>query len=350
MLIVKGWFVAFVVALAGCGFTLTSGTGGDDVPEGDRITLTDDTEQDFTTNAGVTDAEIAKRGALEPAAFVLGGLHGRAFAGEHVLPTSTYATALAAVGPELGAAYRQVPSEWDATQDRPRGLSINTPTDYTVLHSGEILLPLGSVTLEVHADDIMVIEISFDGGMTFAHRVVSPGTLQTLALQVPAAGWYPIRASYRQSGGNSFWRMAITPLGGAKIPIDGARLRKRLTAEDDGLIASAFDGKALLIPLGEFTVATIDENYASAGPGHDLQTTVTDRFAVRFAGQVRIDTAGDYTFSADIGAEAGDAFRIWIDGAVVANVWPPLVDRLRLPGHARGHVLRARRGAGGYGP
>ncbi len=328
MLPVQRWPIAIVIALAGCGFTLTSGSPGDDGPAGDRITLTDDTEADFTTNAGVSEAEIAKRGAIEPAAYVLGGLHGRAFAGEHVTAASTYASVLAAVGPELGAAYRQAPAEWTSTQNRPRGLSINAENNYTVLFSGDILLPQGPVTLEVRGDDIMVIEISFDGGMTFANRVVSSNSVETLALQVPASGWYPIRASYKQGGGSSFWRMSITPMGSMKVAIDGQRLRKRLTADDVGLIASAFDGKAMLVPLGETTVVTVDEDYDTAGPGHDLLTAVTDQFGVRFAGQVLIDTAADYTFSADIGVEAGDVFRIWIDGAVAASVWPSLTDRL----------------------
>lgn len=324
MLIVK--FLAVVVALAGCGFTLTP--GGDDVPEGTRITLTDDTMAEFSQNGGVTDTVIATRGALEPAAFVLGGLHGRAFAGRHVLATSTYDIVRAAVGPELGAAYRQVPAEYTDTQNRPRGLSITGPNSYTMLLDGEILLPQGPVVLEVHADDMMIIEISFDGGVTFANRVVSQRNAQMLALAVPTSGWYPIRASFVQHDGDAFWRMLITPMGGAKIPIDGLRLRKRLTADDGGLIANAFDGREMLVPLGETTVGTVDEDYGSGGPGHDLQTNVSDRYSVRFAGQVLIDTAASYTFSADIGTEASDIYRIWIDGELVANVWPAMVDRL----------------------
>ena len=201
MQVVKSWAVAIVAALAGCGFTLTS---GDDAPEGERITLTDDTAEEFAINGGVTDTEIAARGALEPAAFVLGGLHGRAFAGEHVTTTSTYATVEAAVGPELGTAFRQVPTEWGDTQGRPRGLNINDTGNYTVLFAGDILLPAGPVILDVNADDLMIIEISFDGGVTFPHRVVSPNSSRTIALSVPAAGWYPIRVSYEQNGGGSF--------------------------------------------------------------------------------------------------------------------------------------------------
>lgn len=326
MLTVTGCSIVIVIALAGCGFTLTAGSSGDDVPDGERITLTDDTAADFAANAGLTDAEIATRGALEPAAFVLGGLHGRAFAGEHVIATSTYATVAAAVGPELGAAYRQVPAEYNATQTRPRGLGVNSASSYTVLFAGEILLPSGPVTLEVHGDDIVIVEISLDGGATFDHRVVSPNQVRTLALPVPASGWYPIRASFKQGGGSAFWRMSITPIAGMKVPVDGQRLRKRLTT-DQGLIASAFANKVLLLPIGETTVATIDEDFGAEGPGHDLPTTITDRYAVRFAGQVRIDTADSYTFSADIGGEPADYYRIWIDGVLVAHVWPSLVDR-----------------------
>jgi hypothetical protein len=325
---VKGCSIAIALSLAGCGFTLTSGSGGDDgVPDGVRITLTDDTAADFATNAGVIDTVIAPRGALEPDAFIVGGLKGRGFAGNKVADDSTYETVVASLGPELGVAYRQIPADWSlTTANRPRGLGIPGTDAYTILFTGEILLPPGPVTLETNADDRVIVQIALDG-TNFGPKLFAHNAAATTALQVPASGWYPIRAAFGQAGGDADWSLAITPMGGAKITIDGQRLRARVSAER-GLIASAFDGTAMLTPSGETAVASVDENYAYAGPGRDLPLASFDRYSMRFAGQVSIDTPGMYTFSADIGTEANDLFRIWIDGVLVANVWPPTPTQL----------------------
>jgi len=326
---VKGCSLAVVIALAGCGFTLTSASGGGDdgVPDGERITLTDDTAADFATNAGVTDTLIAPRGSLEPDAFIVGGLKGRGFAGNLVADASTYDSVVASLGPELGVAYRQVPADWATTAaNRPRGLGITTTGNYTILFTGEILLPPGPVTLETDADDRVVVEVALDG-TNFGPRLFAHNALATTVLQVPASGWYPFRAAFGQAGGDADWSLAITPMGGAKIKIDGQRLRARVSAER-GLIASAFDGTAMLTPSGETAVATVNESYGFNGPGADLPLAAVDRFAMRFAGQVLIDAPGMYTFSADIGTEPNDLFRIWIDGVLVANLWPPTPDRL----------------------
>lgn len=327
MLSVKGCSIALALSLAGCGFTLSSGSGGDDVPDGDRITLTDDTAADFATNAGVTDTLIAPRGALEPDAFIVGGLKGRGFAGNRVADGSTYDTVVASLGAELGVAYRQVPADWTTTSaNRPRGLGITTTDNYTILFTGEILLPPGPITFETNADDRVLVQIALDG-TTFGPKLFAHNGVATTVLQVPASGWYPIRAAFGQAGGDADWSLAITPMGGAKIPIDGQRLRARVSAER-GLIASAFDGTAMLTASGETAVSTVDDNYAYAGPGRDLPLAAIDRYSMRFAGQVSIDTPGMYTFSADIGSEPNDLFRIWIDGVLVANLWPPTPSRL----------------------
>lgn len=324
MVPVKGWSIATAIALAGCGFTITPDGGG--LPEGVRITLTDDTAADFADNEGLVDAVIAPRGVIEPDAFVLGGLTARGFALNLVADNSSYDSVVASLGPELGAAYRQVPENWALTAaNRPRGLGITTTTAYTVLYDGEILLPQGQVTLETDADDRVVVQVALDG-TTFGERLFAKMSTTTIQLQVPAAGWYPIRAALGQAGGSAHWRLEITPLGSPKVRIDGKRLRARAPA-GGGLIASAFIGKAMLFAAGETAVPTIDEDYGGGPPSHDLPIANFDAFAMRFAGQVHIDAPGMYTFSADIGTEPGDLFRIWIDGALVANVWPPTPDR-----------------------
>lgn len=330
MLPVTRWFIGMAIALAGCGFTIDVVGGGDDgVPDGTRITLTDDTAADFADNDGLVDAVIAPRGVIEPDAFILGGLEAHGFAGNHVADASTYDSVIAATsaaGTELGFSYRQVPADWSmTTANRPRGLGITSTDNYTVLYTGEILLPQGTVTLETDADDRAIVQVALDG-TTFGERLFAHNSTATIQIQVPAAGWYPIRAALGQGGGSAHWRLEITPLGSPKIRIDGKRLRARARA-GGGLIASAFVGKGLLVASGETALSTINQDYGNGSPSHDMGLSSSDAFSMRFAGQVRIETAGAYTFSADVGTEPLDLFRIWIDGTLVANYWPPTPDR-----------------------
>ncbi|MDB4960741.1 MAG: hypothetical protein JWP01_740 [Myxococcales bacterium] len=315
-----------LVMLAGCGFSITSGGGGDDsVPEGRQVTIVDDTATDFAANQGLTDGAIAPRGVIEPAAFVIGGLRARAFDGNLVTDASTYDTVVAAVGPELGFGYRQVPRDWSADSvPRPRGLGLTSSSTFTLLYTGEIALPQGMVTLEALADDRVVAQVALDG-TTFGERLFAHNASATITLNVPAAGWYPIRAAYGQAGGVQKLSFAITPSGMARVAVDGDRLRARVT-EDRGLVASAFDGKGLLAAAQESAVRTIDEDYAFGAPAHDVGVSTVDRYSMRFAGQLKIDEPGMYTFTADIGTEAGDLYRIWIDDKLVAQRWPPTPD------------------------
>lgn len=328
---VRGCSIATAIALCGCGFTLNPPAGGSDdgIPDGTRITLTDDTAAQFMDNAGLVDGAVAPRGVIEPSPFVLDGLEAHAYNGNLVADSSTYdsVVAVASTATELGFSYRQIPADWSMTiANRPRGLGITTTDQYTIVYTGEILLPSGPVTLATDADDRAIVQVALDG-VTFGERLFAHNTTSTIQLQVPASGWYPIRAIVGQAGGTAHWRLDITPMGAAKIKIDGKRLRARVGA-GDGLLASAFVGKGLLVPAGETAVSTVDEDYGNSAPSHDLPITSTDAFSMRFAGQVLADAPGMYTFSADVGNEPLDLFRIWIDGELVANYWPPTPDRL----------------------
>jgi hypothetical protein len=319
------WTVGAIM-LAGCGFSITSADGGDDgVPEGRRVTIVDDTATDFAANQVLTDGVVASRGVIEPDAFVLGGLRASAYDGNHLADSSTYDSVVAAVGARVGFGYRQVPHDWSMdTVTRPRGLGLGTTSNFTVLYTGEIALPAGAVTLEANADDRVVVQVALDG-TTFGERLFVHNGTATIVLNVPAAGWYPIRAAYAQQGGTQKFTLAMTPGAAARVEIGGDRLRARVT-EDRGLVVHAFDGKGLLTPGGESAVLTVDEDYGFNPPAHDVGVASFDRYALRFAGQVMIDQKGMYTFTADIGTEAGDLYRIWIDDKLVANRWAPTPD------------------------
>jgi len=225
MIAVQGWSIATVIALAGCGFSLAPGGGGDDgIPDGTRITLTDDTAAELANNAGLTDGVVAARGALEPDAFVVGGLKARGFAGNQVADASTYDGVADAVGPQLGFGYRQVPADHDATYDRPRGLGITTNSDYTILYTGEILLPQGIVTLTTDADDRVVVQVALDG-VTFGSACsATTRCARSSSRSPPPAG---TRSAPRTA------RLAAVRSGGSRSRSSG-RPRSRSTASACG--------------------------------------------------------------------------------------------------------------------
>lgn len=296
-----------VLLVTGCSFSTT--IGGDDVVEQTR-TLVDDALDDGTAIDGVAAA-----GTLEPDGFVLGGLHARGFQTGLVDNGEDFTKVLAdaAAATETGAGYAQVPANW--TNSRPRGLGITLDSGFSVIYDGEILLPKGEVTFEVNVDDRGLVEV---------HGAVIANT-GAATFTVPEPGWYPIRAAMTEDAGNA--RLAMTLVQGqVRTPVDAARLRARVTTAP-GLVVTAYDNQGFVGERGHATRPTIDEAFGVLAPPYDL-TASFDRFSLRFAGQLRIDTAGTYTFAADLGDDGNDGWRLWIDGAPVAHRWlgHPVVD------------------------
>ena len=310
-----------------CSFSIAP-SGGDDDPVGGQRTITDDTAADFAAHAELHDGVIAARGAIEPAAFVVGGLHARAYAGNLMDDASTWDSVVAdtASRPLLGEGYRHVPTDWspDAIK-RPRGLGITTTGNFTVLYDGEILLPAGEVMLQVAGDERVVVQVALDGS-TFGERLFAKNQTRAITLDVPAPGWYPVRAAYSQAGGDARFVLSLIPAFSAAIPVDGARLRSRVTAAP-GLLLQAFTSQVFAVPAGEAATAVIGGMYGATAPALDLGLSADD-FSLRFAGQIRIDEAGTYTFGADVGTQANDGFRIWIDGQLIAHRWLPAPEQL----------------------
>ncbi len=312
------------LALGACGFEV-AGDGG---PIPVEVVLVDDTAADFAANVGLIDAVIAPRGVIEPAAFVLGGLHARAYAGNLLGDSDTWDTAVAeAAGADvLGEGYRQLPRDWALTlPNRPRGLGIQDTDNWTVHYDGEILLPTGTVALELEADDRAIAYVALDG-TTFGPRLFSKGSAQQQMLDVPVAGWYPLRIAMSQGGGGADLAVTLRPAFGAPIVVDGTRLRARVS-DAPGLLVFAFGDRELSVPLGESAAPTAAGSFGTAAPALDLDVPA-DLFSMRYAGQLRVDTAGTYTFAVDVGADTSDGFRLWIDGALVAHHWASLTDEL----------------------
>ena len=290
-----------LLGLAACSFSTTI-DGADDEP-GILQTITDD----MFADGAVQDGVIAN-GRIEPDGFVLGGLHARAFQSGLVDAGEDFTKVLAdaAAATQTGAGYAQVPLDWGGS--RPHGLGLMLDIGFSVLYDGEILLPKGETSLEVDVDDRALVEVL---------GTVAVNT-QTITFTVPEAGWYPIRAAMTEDTGNA--RLVMTIVQGPERTVVGAaRLRSRVT-NAPGVLVYAFDGQGFVGERGHTARPTIDEAFSVLAPPYDL-TASSDRFSLRFAGQLRIDTQDTYTFAAALGTDTNDGWRLWIDGALVAHQW-----------------------------
>jgi PA14 domain len=291
-----------LAGLAACGFSAP--LLGDDAP-GQHVTLTDD---DLT---GVAKDGVVAAGAVTPDGFVLGGLHARGFQAQLVDPGEDMAKILidAAAATQLGAGYAQVPIDWG--NGRPKGLGLVNDGNFTVIYDGEILLPKGEVTLEASVDDRAVIEL-------LGKQITNTGMATFV---VDEGGWVPIQAAISQASGMKRLVMTIVQ-GPVRTSVDASRLRARVTTQP-GLVGFVFDDEHFTALRGQIARPTVAEVFVTSAPPYDI-TTSFDHFSLRFAGQLRIDTAGAYTFDAAIGTD--DSARIWIDGTPIAHT--------RWPGHA----------------
>jgi PA14 domain len=293
-----------LVGLAACDFS-SSILGDDEL--GQSRTLTD------AELAGAARDGVVVGGNVTPDGFVVGGLHARGFQAQLVDNGEDMAKILmdAAGSLQLGAGYAQVPIDWGGS-GRPKGLGLTNNSGFTVVYDGEILLPKGEVTLESSVDDRGVIEL-------LGQRIANNGAATFV---VDEGGWYPIQAAVTQATGTKRLVMTIVQ-GQVRTTVDASRLRARVTSQP-GLVGFVFDDEHFASPRGQIARPTVAEVFLGSAPPYDV-TTSFDHFSLRFAGQLRIDTAGTYLFDAAIGSD--DSARIWIDGTPVAHTrWPGLAD------------------------
>jgi hypothetical protein len=293
--------------LAACSFS----------PPGDlesTVTLTDDSTVDFAAHDQLVDGVVTPWGTIEPDAFVLAGLHARAFDGELVDDDDSYDDVVQKATSPHGESYRQAFADW-GNELRPTGLGLTSSDQFTVFYDGEIELPLGIQELELEVDDRAIVQLATDG-KTFGERLFAHNSTASIPLDIRRGGWFPIRIAYSQGGGAA--KLLLTTVQGViRTPVDASSLRVRVT-DHPGLVAFGFDSQSLLDARGETAVPTIDPSFGFAAPPYDLDLGF-DNFSLRHAGQLRIDTQGMYTFRAE--ADGDDQYRMWIDGELVVNAW-----------------------------
>ena len=209
--------VAVFVLAAGCSFHPNASPGdGSDTTTG---SLVDDTAVDFMQEQMLDGAAIDPGGFVEPAAFVLGGFHARAYDGKHVSGTTTSWMDIeteVAGATARGTAYAQLPANWGGA--RPKNLALTADDMWTVIYDGELHVPMGDHMISLDADDAGAMEI--DQGSGFAGFVVdAAGGAVMISVHADQDTWMPFHAAVGDGTGAA--QLALK-LDGADVTPDQA--------------------------------------------------------------------------------------------------------------------------------
>ncbi|HUS32214.1 MAG TPA: hypothetical protein VMZ53_27125 [Kofleriaceae bacterium] len=308
-----------VVVVAGCGFE--HGTLGEST-----TLVVDDSVEDFAAGE-LNDITVDKLGYLAPDAFALGGLHARAYGSPFLSDTSTWSNLQPMLTTPLGERYSSMPGSF--AFDRPYGLGLARTDNFTVVYDGELHLDAGTRTLQVTADDIALVELDLGGvrPAVFAH--VSDGQPARLTFEVPKAGWYPIRAALSEAGSDAFLRLALVEANTPRA-VDPSELRARVTSAH-GVTVTASPDRVFAARAPDISIepSLIDRTFGSAVPPYDFAGVSTVYYALRYAGQLRVETTEARVFAFDLGTDTTrDYARLLIDGKPIAGRWPGLMDQL----------------------
>jgi len=192
----------------------------------------------------------------------------------------------------------------------PPGVRIAPDTAWMYWIEGEVQLPAGASDIALAADDWGAVEIALPHTRAFTRLITTDFTApKTVAFLAPAADWYPVRAMICQTnGGGSSLDLKQGPTGAAAaIPRDRLRARAEqlrgtvMTTWREQLLGGASWSSLAAAPL-------IAEPFNTLPPG----LTDDQYFSARWAGQVRIDVAGDYTLAGD----TDDGNRIFLGTAL----------------------------------
>jgi hypothetical protein len=306
-----------LVALAGCGFSHGTAVG-------DHAPIVDDSAADFA--AGTTsEVAIDPLGLIVPDAFARTGLHARGYRTHQLTTTTTWADLTdALLGPMAGERYGERPvTDW--MNDRPHGLGLTAADvdSFTVVYDGELYLA-GPTTLQLGCDDLGFLEIELPDGGQLVRCIWNQPAPSSIALTPPAPGWYPIRGAVSEAAGVANFLLSQV-ISGVPQPIAPKVLRARVTDAHGAIVIGANDRIFTNVqPTTSVEASLVDRDFAGGPPTYDLPNVYNGagNFALRYAAQLRIDTAGTYVFVVDPGSESGDYERLFIDRAPVAQHWP----------------------------
>jgi len=324
----RGFQLTCCAALvAGCAEAQTAPDAGVDSGPRPDAELLDATAPDASTASGfflddlaadfdgtLTGAVVESWGAVAPRAYLTGALRLRGS------DTGVFTDAITTTWAQVEGmtftttiAPGRIPTTSYGT-GTPVGVGLASPDDLTLAYDGEVYLEAGVWTFHVLADDHAFLELAPIGSTTFS-RVASANnpTEASGSFNATTAGWYPIHLAHCERTGAASLRVELT---GPGVPTRIALARHRLRFAASGLVGltvAAFDDGRL---TGDHQVS-IDRlapaaKYWNTGQPGDLGLTSADDFSVRWAGQLRIDDAGDYAFR----YLSEDGQRLWIDGVL----------------------------------
>lgn len=251
---------------------------------------------------GTVVGGVVARGEIEPDVFVPGGLHATAFDLANGIDGGTNLD-----GIDLGAPTSQV-FGFGLEQELaggPPGLTVADTGAYTLLFDGEVFLPAGTTDLELEADNGVAL---FELGPG-PDRITASGGVVLGTATVATDGWYKIRGGYSPTGPGAPLLLLSSPelgllqLRARTTDVQGLHETVAQRSElEDVRGAAFFDGASLTgIDVGTGSYA------------------LTDRYSLRFEGQLLVDEAGTHHLAATVAD--GDRYRIFVDGAEVTTTW-----------------------------
>ncbi len=269
--------------------------------------------------ASFDGATVEPYDALGPVAYYTGGLRVRGVDADGFsdATSETWADVEAMTFTGQTGLARSLDTAWGAAI--PPGVGLTSGDDLTLAYDGEIYLEAGSWTFYLLADDHGFLELAPPGTASYT-RVASADWPDEASGSFDATtdGWYGIRLAESEGSGSASVRVQLSGPGiPSQIDVPHHRLRARADALT-GLAMTGFDDSFLLGANASTvdTMAPTNVNWADGSPA-DVGLTSADDFSVRWAGQFRVDTGGDYTlrFLTD------DGQRLWIDGALELDAW-----------------------------
>ncbi len=297
-----GWCA---IVSAGCAFDPSGQTAS--------LKFRDDTASDFRVADTVTgDLTIRDDGRLEPIAYVTGAVVARGTSTQRftTVANASWDTLGAPSGTALAAPMGAFGGK------APSGLGLTTADGFTAWLEGDVWLEAGVHGFDLYADDVGFLELA-PGNDQFARVITAAWPNKTSgSFTAPYAGWYQLRAAYSDGTGDAAFQLDHTPPGtnaAARFDLD----RLRVPVDDrQGLVTDAFDDALFLRPVGRALLAddALDLDFTNKAPV-DSGITAPDTWSLHWAGQVRIDRAGDYKLTLD----TDDGHRLRLDGELVLD-------------------------------
>jgi Cys-rich repeat protein len=284
-------------------------------PPSEPVIWRDDAAEDFEVEGAVTDGTaIEAAGVIGPIGYFAGGLRLTGI-DRNAIPDRATTWSEVAAAPRAGTTFVRS-TDFEFGTATPLGLGLSNSNDITVLVEGEIFLGQpGTWRFELTADDLGFLDLAPPGSATFERITtdVDAGTAGTYVVDAP--GWHRLRGAFADDSGSMGYELRYDPPGGNTNFRDIPEFDLRAPAGDvAGLIVDGFDDPFLMGPRGSVLhPGTLASQTFETDPfGLPLGT---GSYALRFAGQVRIDVAGSYAFRVD----SGQGHRVWLDGTLVTD-------------------------------